>query len=463
MGLTDILNTARDAMAAQTFGLTVTGQNVSNVNTPGYVRRQALLETRDMGDRNFGSVNVAGLRRVADEFVDQRHLSLTGLSAEASQRDQLLSQAEALVNDFEGTGLSSSINGLFSSFSSLASLPTDPTVRATVLQRADTFSNQVRTTSNQLSNFRTDLFSQARDVTAQINSKLDSVAELSGRINESQARGDEPADLKDKRDSILSELAELVEIRTYTDGNGQLVVQGPGATLVQGETARHLDIDIAPGGKLRVLAQKAGGTGGDVTAFLNGGQLSGILQVRDTDLVEMMSDLDELAFHVAGEINAVHSAGFGLDGQSGRELFSVSAGVAGAAASLRLSADVAGQPDRVAASSSAVALPGDASQAVLLARVAESPIAGLGNLDPAQAYGRLVGRVGQRKSDAANTLSTREAMTAQVQVIRDSVSGVSLDEEMVSLTKYQRAFEAASRVFTTADRLLEDLINTLGR
>ncbi len=463
MGLTDILNTARDAMTAQTFGLTVTGQNVSNVNTPGYVRRQALLETRDMGDRNFGSVNVAGLRRVADEFVDQRHLSLTGLSAEASQRDQLLSQAEALVNDFEGTGLSSSINGLFSSFSSLASLPTDPTVRATVLQRADTFSNQVRTTSNQLSNFRTDLFSQARDVTAQINSKLDSVAELSGRINESQARGDEPADLKDKRDSILLELAELVEIRTYTDGNGQLVVQGPGATLVQGETARHLDIDIAPGGKLRVLAQKAGGTGGDVTAFLNGGQLSGILQVRDTDVVEMMSDLDELAFHVAGEINTVHSGGFGLDGQSGRELFSVSAGVAGAAASLRLSADVAGQPDRVAASSSAVALPGDASQAVLLARVAESPIAGLGNLDPAQAYGRLVGRVGQRKSDAANTLSTREAMTAQVQVIRDSVSGVSLDEEMVSLTKYQRAFEAASRVFTTADRLLEDLINTLGR
>jgi len=74
-----------------------------------------------------------------------------------------------------------------------------------------------------------------------------------------------------------------------------------------------------------------------------------------------------------------------------------------------------------------------------------------------------VGRVGQRKADSAATLDTRAAMTAQVETVRQSISGVSLDEEMVSLTKYQRAFEAASRVFTTADQLLEDLINSLGR
>jgi flagellar hook-associated protein 1 FlgK len=74
-----------------------------------------------------------------------------------------------------------------------------------------------------------------------------------------------------------------------------------------------------------------------------------------------------------------------------------------------------------------------------------------------------VGRVGQRKQNAANDVSTRDAMTAQVETMRQSVSGVSLDEEMVAMTQYQRAFEAASRVFTTADQLLEDLINTLGR
>ena len=465
MGLTDILSTARDAMTAQTFGLTVTGQNVSNVNTPGYVRRQAVLETREMGTGNFGGVNVAGIRRVADQFVEQRHLSLTGLSAEASARDQLLGQAEALFNDFAGTGLSSSMNAMFSSFSAMASLPNDPTTRATVLGRAETFSNQVRTTADQIANFRTELFSQARDVVGEINEKLDQVARLSGSINEAQAAGQEPADLKDKRDALLVELTKQIEVRTYTDGNGQLVVQGPGVTLVQGDTARHLGLDVDSDGSVKVLAQTLNnaGAGGDVTKFLSGGELAGIIKVRDEDVVEMQDDLDEFAFNLAAQINSVHSAGFGLDGQGGRAMFDAGATVKGAAGALRVSADVAGQPNNLAASSSSAALPGDGSQAMLLAGVADGPVAGLNGLTPGEAYGRLVGRVGQRKQDAATTLDTRDAMTAQVEVMRQSVSGVSLDEEMVAMTQYQRAFEAASRVFTTADQLLEDLINTLGR
>jgi len=463
VGITDILNTARDAMAAQTFGLTVTGQNVSNVNTPGYVRRTAQLETRDMGDKAYGSVHVAGLQRVADRFVEQRHLALTGASAEASTRDQLLSQTEALFNDFEGTGLSGSLNALFSSFSGLSASPSDLTTRATVLGRAQSFADQVRSSSDQMQNMRTDLFSQARELTGQINSKLDSVAQLSGRINQARAAGEEPADLEDKRDAELLELSQLVEIHTYTDGNGQLVVQGPGMTLIQPDSARHLSVDIGSDGSLRSLAETAGGKGSDITKFLSARQLSGVLTVRDHDIVEMQSELDEFAFHVASQINSVHAAGFGLDGGSGRNLFALSATADGAAGSLALSADVLDHPEFLAASNNASQLPGNGSQATSLAQLGSTPIAALGNLDPGQAYAKLVGGVGQRKADSAATLSTREAMTAQVEVVRQSISGVSLDEEMVSLSKYQRAFEAASRVFTTADQLLEDLINTLGR
>jgi flagellar hook-associated protein 1 len=463
VGLSDILNTARDAMSAQTFGLTITGQNVSNVNTPGYVRRQALLETRDMGPGTFGGVNVAGIRRVADQFLDQRHLAATGLSAEASSRDQLLGQAEALFNDFAGTGLSSSLNSLFSSFSGMSSLPSDPTTRDTVLQSAESFADQVNTAADQISSFRTELFSQAREIVGQINEKLDTVASLSGRINEAQAAGQDAADLRDKRDALLVDLTKQIEVRTYTDGKGQLVVQGPGVTLVQGQTARHLALDVADDGSVRVLAQTPGGAGGNVTKFLSGGALAGVLNVRDHDVVDMQNDLDEFAFHVANQINSVHSAGFGLDGQSGRAIFEVGSTVKGAAGTLRISDDIAGRPDRLAAASSATRLPGDGGQAILLAAVADSPVTGLNGLNPSDAYGRLVGRVGQLKQNAATDVETRDAMTAQIETMKQSVSGVSLDEEMVALTQYQRAFEAASRVFNTADQLLADLINTLGR
>jgi flagellar hook-associated protein 1 FlgK len=180
-------------------------------------------------------------------------------------------------------------------------------------------------------------------------------------------------------------------------------------------------------------------------------------------VVEMQKDLDQFAFNLANQLNTTHSAGFGLDGGSGRALLDVGATEEGAAGRIKVSADVADQPDLLAAAASAAALPGDGSQMVTLAGVADAPIAGLGGLNPGEAYARIVGRVGQRKQEAATTLETRDAMTAQIEVMRQSVSGVSLDEEMVAMTQFQRAFEAASRVFTTADQLLEDLINTLGR
>jgi flagellar hook-associated protein 1 FlgK len=464
VGLTDILNTARDAMSAQTFGLTITGQNVANVNTPGYVRRQPLLETLEMGSGNYGSVQAAGLRRVADEFVNQRSLVATGSTGEASSRDSLLGQAEALFNDFNGTGLGASMNNLFSAFSAVAASPTDLTARADLLGKAQTFAGQVSSTADQLQSFRVSLFSQARDLTNQINGKLDSIADLSGQINQAKAQGQEPADLEDKRDAALSDLAQMIDIHTYTDGNGQLVVQGPGVTLMQSDVARHLTMDVGADGSARVIAQNSSGVGGgDITSFLGGGQLSGILQVRDTDVVQMQGELDKFAYNVANQINSVHSAGFGLDGQGGRQLFAVSATEAGAASSLGLSADVADHPEFIAASDDASQVPGNGNQATLLAKASDTPIANLGNQSPSEAYSALVGDVGQRKADAASTLSTRQAVSQQVDQVKQSVSGVSLDEEMVAMSQYQRAFEAASRVFTTADQLLQDLLNTVGK
>jgi flagellar hook-associated protein 1 len=457
VGLNDILNTARDALAAQTFGLQVTGQNVANVNTPGYVRRQAVLETRTMGDRSFGSVGVEGVRRVADEFTNQRHLSLTGLSSSAGERDQLLSSVESLFNDFEGTGLSDSLSNLFSSFSALSAQPTDPTVRATVVENAGAFAQRVRETNAGLQGMRTEMFQRAQGLTDEINLKSDAIADLSGKINAAQAVGQDAADLRDARDALLTELAEKIDVRTFYDGNGQLVVHSAGTTLVEGDQARHLSLDLNPGGNIRVISEN----GGDVSKFVTGGQLAGVIEVRDHDVTQALSDLDNFAFDVAGAINTQHAAGFGLDGSTGQNLFALTGTAAGSAASLGIDAAISADPRLIAASSSAATVPGDAGNALLMARLAEQPVQG--TLTPGQAYSRLVGQVGARKAEAEQTLSTREAMTAQIAQMRESVSGVSLDEEMVNLTKFQRAFEAASRVLTTADELLEDLINTLGR
>jgi flagellar hook-associated protein 1 FlgK len=247
------------------------------------------------------------------------------------------------------------------------------------------------------------------------------------------------------------------------DGNGQMVVQSTGTTLIEGSTSRTLSVTTATDGTLRILSSWAGGTPSDVSRNLSGGMLAGIRDARDLDARAVLNRLDQLAYDVATAVNAQHAAGFGLDGLSGRNLFSVSGTVVGAARSLAVDSQLAGQPDRIAASSSASGLQGDSTNALLLAQLADARFASGATRTGAQAFSDIVGEIGLRKQSASIDATTRDGMLAQVKAMRESASGVSLDEEMVSLTQYQRAYEAASRVLTTADELLAELIATVGR
>jgi flagellar hook-associated protein 1 FlgK len=239
-----------------------------------------------------------------------------------------------------------------------------------------------------------------------------------------------------------------------------MLVQASGATLVDDVSSRQISVDLAPGGDLRIMSQTAGGSGTDVTRYLTGGKLAGIKEARDTDLKEVASRLDDLAYGIATSVNAQHAAGYGLDGVNGRNLFSTTATAAGAARALSVSSDVANNPDAIAAAGSPTTLPGGSDNAVLLSRLAVAPA--VGSRTVAQAYGDLVGDVGSRKAAAADNVTLRSAVTDQVTAQRESASGVSLDEEMVALNKYQRAYEASTKVITTIDQLLQELMQRLG-
>jgi flagellar hook-associated protein 1 FlgK len=200
-----------------------------------------------------------------------------------------------------------------------------------------------------------------------------------------------------------------------------------------------------------------------VTRVLTGGELAGIRDARDVDAVAVLDRLDQLAFDVASAVNAQHSAGFGLDGVAGRNLFSVSATVSGAARSLALDPTMVDNPNAVAAAAAAADLPGGSDNALALSGLSTQKLATGGTRTASEGYSDLVGDLGMRKQNAAMDAQTKTAIQSQVLAMREETSGVSLDEEMVQLTKFQRAYEAAARVLTTADELMAELIARLGR
>jgi flagellar hook-associated protein 1 FlgK len=459
--LTQLMYTARDALSAQSYGLNVTGQNITNVNTPGYVRREALLETRALGTATTGTVTVAGLRRATDLYIDRRELTARGSAAAASEHDNQLASVEAMFNDLGGTGMGSALDGLFSSFSALAANPNDPTARATVLGAADNFATRASSLADALAQTKEDLLKQAQATVEQINSRASSISELNRRIQAAEAQGEDAADLKDQRNNLLLDLSTMIDIRTIPDVKGSIIVQASGTTLVDGFDYRPMEIDLGTDGSLRVMSKREGGADMDVTQFLTGGKLAGIKEARDVDVFDVANKLDQLVFDVAGAVNAQHAAGYGQDGVTGRNLFDVSATVSGAARSIKLGAAVAGNPAAVAASADLASLPGGSGNAVALASVWDTPLSG--GRTAAQAYGDIIGGIGQRKSAIAQAVETQAAIKDQIQAMREAISGVSLDEEMVALTKYQRAYQAAGRVLTTVDELLQDLLNRIGR
>jgi flagellar hook-associated protein 1 FlgK len=237
-------------------------------------------------------------------------------------------------------------------------------------------------------------------------------------------------------------------------------VQSSGTTLVENDIAATVSVSGTPGTAMQVLVSRQGGAPQDITQRISGGTLAGIRQARDTDAAALQTKLDQLVFDVATAINTQHALGVGLDSTSGRNLFTVAA-PPGTAASVAIDPALVGRPDRVAAALAPGSLPGGSDNAAALAALVSANITGGNTRTAAQGWADLMGDVAQRKAAAASDAQVRDAMKAQVKSMRDSVSGVSLDEEMVNLTKYQRAYEATAKLIRLVDELLGDLMRTL--
>jgi len=462
-GLNNLLNVARDALTAQSYGLNVTGQNVANASTPGYVRRVAQLETQNLGTQSGGGVRATGLERVTNDYIERRENQATGTASAATTRDQTLASIEALFNDGGGTGLGSALNDVFSSFNALATNPNDTTTRANVLAAAGAFADRANQTGNTLSQMQIDLKNQAQDTINQVNQRAQEISKLDMQIAQATMQGDDASDLKDQRTQKILNMSGLINTHTFTDGNGNTVVQVAGATIVDGQNARSLSLDMNADGSLKLLVDQPGGGGSEITQFLTGGKLAGIKEARDKDLFDVSKQLNTLVFDVASALNTQHAAGTGADGGTGRNLFDIGATSSNAARDLRVSVDVFDHPDRIAAASSVFSLPGGSDNAVALSKIFDTQIA-IGNTKTAaQAYGDLIGSIGSTRAGAQRDVETQNALLSQVQNMHQSQSGVSLDEEMVNLTKFQNAYQAASKMIGVADQLMQTLLNTVGR
>jgi flagellar hook-associated protein 1 FlgK len=557
MGVTQILDTGKQALIAQQKGIQVAGQNISNVNTPGYSRERAhfvAAETSQSGQFNFG-VSVDEVTRVFNHFLtNQVNVATTNFSSAQAQSDQLR-QVESLFNDLnqDEAGLSATLNRFFDTFQDLASNPQGFPERTLVQTQGETLVKLFNNLGTELDTIDRNVNQSLTDELEQINVITGQIAELNAQIQKLEANPLEHANtLRDERDVALKQLAERLPITSFETKDGSVtVLLAGGRPLVEGASPTTLVTGTEPDNPTAVTIQMKNSQGAlrDVTASISSGKLHGLLNFRDTFLAQVSSKFDRLAAQLISSVNQIHANGYGLDGSTGNLFFtprqvtaqsssentggatvqsvsvfdptqlkiddyqlkfamdgppptfdvvnttsgatvltgqSYTAGnkiyvdgielvlsdtgsppkkddvfliktTENAAITIALDADVQNDIRKIAAGQTP--LPGDNANGLAIAELRHSKLiegSTLGDF-----YTALVSDIGLDMQDTTTLAEHHELLLNEAENQRESLSGVSLEEEQLDLIRFQQAFQAAARLIQVADEMTDIVVNLI--
>ncbi len=460
------IEVAKRGLLAGQAGLSVTGHNVANANTPGYSRR--VLQLAALGGPRLpegilgAGVDVRRIEQVRDRFLDGRILDARAGLGDARARAALLAEIEATFDDLGGEGLTEALGAFLRSWHDLAVSPESLEVRRAVRDAGAAIASRLNRLSDGLQDERRVLAELIPSEIADVNARIARVAEISRRIGIAEGGGAEAGDLRDERQREIDVLAERVDVNFTEAPNGSFLLRVGGAVVADGEMVIGLTLDGDPSAAAGedVVALSAGGA----PVAPRGGTLAAHLDAVNARIPSYLGRLDEIAAGLADAVNAIHETGYGLHGGTGIAFFTFDAAGAegvglasrGTAGRIRLADAVSGDPAAIAASSNGA--PGDNAAALAIADLDRERTLRGGTRTLADLAAEIGGAVAHDAAEADFLVDARGAFVTSLENRRDAISGVSLDEEAVNLVRYQQAYEAAARVLVVANEMIATLL-----
>ncbi len=455
------LSTAASGLYAHQQRIGVIGDNIANIDTPGYAKQR--VELGAIGTGNSGvftgkllqrGVDVIGITQRRNELLESATRESAGSAAKATVQAESMASIETQLGPLREGSFSDQLNQLFNSFDDLANEPADPATRQVALQRSEQVAGSIRSQADLFDTARGDEIDRVNDAVGQINRLADSIASLNLQIKAGSIGGQVPNSLMGARNEQLAELAQLADIDVNEGFNNDITVSLDGTLLVSESRATHLEVNSVADAELGLLGMERvtvnAPNGRELS--IKSGALAGHLTTANVTVPGLVEDLNAFATQFVDDVNAIHSAGYGQDGVTGRPLFSMTGGLA---SSVTLDVDMVDHPERLAAASTATGT-FDGSVAAQLALLGSS------ETGPAKAYDAFIVKLGSDTNRLGFAAEIAQDAANHAQSSLDSSVGVNLDEELTDLMSAQRAYEASARMVTAIDQMLQTLISSMG-
>ena len=506
------LSIASSGLFAAQRALDITGHNISNVNTRGYSRQRLNQAAQDpmsivggQGQLGLG-VEMQFISQVRDEMLDIKYRTEVNTLGEWEEKYNSISQIEAIFNEPTDTGIRKVMDNFFEGLNSLSKDPSSPTTRAVFIQSAVALAQNFNHMTDNFEKMIRDANEEVESSVRSINSMGSQIARLNEQILEAELDGSRANDLRDARNLLIDDLSKLVDIQVkevpISNGNSStLSILIQGTPLVNHTDTNVLELEtdqdhpmykdgldaIPPRTDLSTIrvSNIKWATGSSLDQTKLGGTIGGQLQQRDgfkdenKGIPYYVRFTSEFAKSFAETINTAHAAGYALGATtpSGLDIFESNGGATINAGNIKVNQALLNDPTLLALggvsgakddNKNAIAMLELRNNKSFISEIDYNPLSGkskivLGEGTPEDVIKTMISTLGVDGQEAKRMFNNQQYLAEEIDSFRMSVSGVSQDEEMSNMIKFQHAYNAAARMITTVDEMIDVIINRMGR
>lgn len=449
MALTKIFDISSRSLAVYRRALEVTSHNIVNSANENYSRQRIMLET-ETSNLTAGivwgnGVKIADVQRMRDKLVDAHIISTNQKFSDSSRQGELIRQVEDLFSEPSDLGISNLMTTFFNSFNELAVSPNSLPLRTNILNAANNISAKVTSINHSITSLKGDIKQEFQQKVNEVNSLLKQIHQINYEQFSNAYNGVPVNDLLDQRDALVDQLSKLVNITVVYDNTNSAVISIGGALAVD---RMHSADFIAEenNGKLNLRVKD-----GSYPIVLTGGELNALSNVYSKKIPAYQEKLDSVINKLVEAVNAEHIQGYTISDPQETGLNFFEGYVNG---ELILNSEIVNDPNKIA-----ISLDGTEGNGEIALRIAQLTDAKLLNGNTLQeSYSALINDIGNDGMLQNNYTDANQIVLDELDQLKASQSGVSVDEEMTNVLKFQRTYEASAKLITIADDMLRTIL-----